>query len=224
MYVPERTLVVAPHPDDDVLGAGATMAKLAAAGGEVVVAIVSRAQPPRFSAEFGEAGVREAHDAHKLLGVSRTIVLDFPIAELDHIPHADVNAALLSIFEEVRPEAVFLPFGGDLFMDHQRVSLSSIVCARPVTPFAPTAVYCYETLSQTNWNAPYAAQFTPTAFTDVADHLETKLAAMSCFTSQLKAFPHERSLEAIRSLATLRGARFGCAAAEAFVGVRQRLF
>src|SRR4051794_6512056 len=100
MNIPDRVLVVAPHPDDDVLGAGATMHRLAGAGAEVVVVIVSRAQPPRFPPEFGEAGVSEARQAHAILRVAKTIVLDFPIAELDHIPHADVNAALLEVFEE----------------------------------------------------------------------------------------------------------------------------
>lgn len=224
MNVPERVLVVAPHPDDDVLGAGGTMHKLAAGGTEVVVVIVSRAQPPRFTREFGESGVSEARRAHAVLGVAKTIVLDFAIAELDHTPHADVNAALLDVFTEIRPDVVLLPFGGDLFADHQQVALSAIVCARPITPYAPAGVYCYETLSQTNWNAPYEPQFTPTAFVDVAGHMEAKVAAMACFSSQLKTFPHERSLEAIRALATVRGARFGCAAAEAFVTVRQRMF
>jgi LmbE family N-acetylglucosaminyl deacetylase len=216
-------LVVAPHPDDEVLGAGGTIRRLARDGATVVVVIVSRAQPPRFPAELGAAGVAEARRAHELLGVARTVVLDFPIAGLDQVPHADVNAALLDLVTEVEPELVLLPYGHDLFLDHQRVALSTLVATRPVTPSAPHGVYCYETLSQTNWNAPYQPRFSPTAYVDIAGDLDPKIAAMSCYRSQLRAFPHERSLEAVRALAVLRGAQFGCAAAEAFVTVRQRL-
>jgi LmbE family N-acetylglucosaminyl deacetylase len=219
----QRVLVVAPHPDDEVLGAGATMRKLVDAGAQVWVVIVADAQPPRFPAELGATGLAEAERAHKLLGVARTVRLGFPTAGLDQTAHADVNARLLDVFTEFQPSLVFLPFGGDLFVDHQLVSMSAVVCARPVTPTAPAGVYCYETLSQTNWNAPYAPRFTPTAYLDVAAQLPAKLDALSCFESQLRPFPHERSIEAVSALATLRGAQFGCAAAEAFVTVRQRI-
>ncbi|MFI6743425.1 PIG-L deacetylase family protein [Nonomuraea sp. NPDC050451] len=220
---PRRVLVIAPHPDDEVLGAGATMCKLAEAGAEVSVVIVSRAQPPRFPAELGRAGVDEARKAHDLLGVANTTVLDFPIAELDQVSHADMNAQLLDVFSERRPDVVFLPFGHDLFLDHQRVSLSALVCARPIGAAPPAGVYGYETLSQSNWNAPWTPRFSPTAFVDVAAELDRKVAAMECFASQIRPFPHERSSEAIRALATLRGAQFGCHAAEAFVTIRQRM-
>lgn len=219
----ERVLVVAPHPDDEVLGAAGTIGKFALAGARVWVVIVSHAQPPRFPITVGLTGLAEARSAHALLGVERTLTLDFPTAELDHIPHADVNAGLLAVFHEFEPTLAFVPFGGDLFIDHQAVAMSSIVCARPLSGSAPRGLYCYETLPQTNWNAPYAPRFAPTAFVDITDQLAIKLDAMSCFASQLRAFPHERSLEAVTALATLRGAQFGCKAAEAFVTIRERL-
>lgn len=219
----ERVLVVAPHPDDEVLGAGGTIAAFAAAGADVRVVIVTKAGPPRFPAALGEAGIREAKEAHALLGVKETVTLDLPIAELDVVPHAEVNARLGEVFARTEPTHVFLPFGGDLMEDHQRVSLSALVCSRPLGEAAPLGVYAYETLSQTNWNAPYAPRFAPTAFVDVSAHLERKVEAMARFESQLRPFPHERSLKAIRALAALRGAQHGCAAAEAFVTIRQRL-
>nr|AGZ94022.1 hypothetical protein [Streptomyces sp. MMG1612] len=157
----ERVLVVAPHPDDEVLGAGGTIAAFAAAGADVRVVIVTKAGPPRFPAALGEAGIREAKEAHALLGVKETVTLDLPIAELDVVPHAEVNARLGEVFARTEPTHVFLPFGGDLMEDHQRVSLSALVCSRPLGEAAPLGVYAYETLSQTNWNAPYAPRFAP---------------------------------------------------------------
>ena len=219
-----RTLVVAPHPDDEVLGAGGTMARLAAEGDEVHVVIVTKGFPPHFEETFIEQGRREAAAAHELLGVSRTHFLDLPAAALDTTPHREVNARLGQVLREVRPELVFLPFGGDIHLDHQLVFLSGLVATRPHRDWHPRAVYAYETLSETNWNAPYvSAPFVPTTYFDISAHLDTKLDAMRAFASQIREFPHERSADALRALATLRGSTVGVRAAEAFVLVRQVL-
>lgn len=215
-------LVVAPHPDDEVLGVGGTMARLAAAGEEVHVAVVTKGFPPYWDPEFIEQGRREAAEAHRRLGVREAYFLDFPAAALDTVPHRDLNAALGEVFARVRPQTVFVPFVGDIHADHQAVFLSALVAARPSGAAPPRALLAYETLSETNWNAPYLGPaFVPTVYSDVSAHLEAKLEAMRCFASQLKEFPHERSAEALRALAMLRGATVGLAAAEAFVLVRQ---
>lgn len=217
-----RILVLAPHPDDEVLGVGGTIAKLAAQGDEVAVAVVTRAGPPVFTPEVAETGRQEAAAAHAVLGVKDTRFLAFPAAGLDTVPHRDLNAGLLEQFVDVRPDVVYVPFGGDLHRDHREVFDAALVCARPSGPASPRAVYAYETLSETNWNAPYLAPgFAPNVFVDISAHLETKVEAMSCYASQLRPFPHERSLEALRALARLRGATIGSEAAEAFVLVRE---
>lgn len=215
-------LVVAPHPDDEVLGPGGTIAKLAAAGHDVDVVVVTRTEPPLFPSEALETARREATAAHRVLGIRSSRFLSLPAAGLDTVPHAQVNSDLLEVFLEVRPATLLVPFVGDLHLDHQRAFLSALVCARPSGGAAPRAIYAYETLSETNWNAPYLAPgFTPNVFVDIADHLDTKLRAMAEYGSQLRPFPHERSLEALRALATLRGSTVGCPAAEGFVLVRE---
>lgn len=217
----ERALVVAPHPDDEVLGVGGTIAKLAASGTEVWVVVMTAASSPRFGEHVLATGRSEARAAHEVLGVSETRFLPFPAAGLDTVAHADVNDALLEVFVEARATTVFVPFNGDLHRDHQETFLSALVCSRPTSPQSPSHIYAYETLSETNWNAPYlTASFAPNTFVDISEHVETKLAAMSLYRSQLRPTPSERSLEALRALATLRGATVGCAAAEAFVLVR----
>jgi LmbE family N-acetylglucosaminyl deacetylase len=217
-----QVLVIAPHPDDEVLGVGGTILKLRASGNEVCVLIATTAGPPLFGPEVLTTGRREAAVAHQILGVEDTRFLPLPAAGLSEVPHGDVNAALVEVFADLRPDVVFIPFNGDLHLDHQRVFLSALVAGRPSTGFTPRSIYAYETLSETNWNAPYLSPaFVPNVYVDIADHLETKLAAMEAYASQLKAPPHERSVEALRALATLRGATVGCAAAEAFVLVRE---
>lgn len=216
-----RTLVIAPHPDDEILGAGGTMARLAKAGHEVVVAVVTSGRPPAFSAVQVEQVQSEAARAHALLGVRRTLWLDQPAAGLFDMPHSELNAALRKLVLEVDPQTLIIPFVGDIHIDHQLTFLSALVAARPHQAEFPATILAYETLSETNWNAPYVTPgFLPNVFVDVNETLTLKIEAMQMFASQLRPFPHERSVEALNALAMLRGASVHCRAAEAFVLVR----
>jgi N-acetylglucosamine malate deacetylase 1 len=215
-------LVIAPHPDDEVLGCGGTIARLADDGCTVHVAIVTRGHAPRFAPDAVAAVRREADAAHALLGVAQTHFLDFPAAELDTVPHAQINGAMSKLFAEVQPATIFVPFVGDIHLDHQIVFQSALVAARPRTERYPTRIYAYETLSETNWSAPYLGPgFVPNVFIDIAQTLDRKIAAFEAFRSQVHAHPNERSIEALRALATLRGATVHRHAAEAFVLVRE---
>jgi N-acetylglucosamine malate deacetylase 1 len=214
-------LIVAPHPDDEVLGCGGTIARLTEAGREVHVAIVTTGTPPRFSPEQAKTVRAEAAVSHKMLGVAQTHWLDLPAAELDRVPHADLNAAIARVFAAVRPSTAFVPFVGDVHLDHQLVFRSCLVAARPRDDAAPARLLAYETLSETNWGAPgIDPAFAPTVFIDIAETLERKIAAFAAFASQCRDFPDERSPEAIRALAILRGATVHRRAAEAFILVR----
>lgn len=216
-----RTLVVAPHPDDEVLGAGGTIARLADEGQEVWVCVVTTGAPPLFDAAFVQQIRAEAAEAHAILGVHETRYLDQPAAGLSETPHAVLNAAIGALVREVEPQTLLVPFVGDIHMDHQLIALSSLVAARPHAGAFPVRVLAYETLSETNWNAPYLAPgFTPNTFVDIADTLPRKLDAMRCYRSQLRPAPDERSLEALSALATLRGATVHRHAAEGFVHLR----
>ena len=216
----DKILVIAPHTDDEVLGVGGTMARLAAEGAEVCVVIVTQG----YSAEEIESDRQEALAAHQLLGVKQTIFLPLPAANLDTVPHRDINRHLNEVIQNIQPEVLYIPFTGDLHVDHQKVFLSALVAARPNRPGAPRAIYAYETLSETNWNAPYLApNFVPNVFVDISSYLETKIQAMQRYASQIKPFPNERSEESLRALATLRGSTVRCFAAEAFVLVREIL-
>jgi N-acetylglucosamine malate deacetylase 1 len=216
-----RLLVVAPHLDDEVLGAGGTIARLSDAGAEVVVAVVTRGAPPLFSDESEVTIREEARAAHKLLGVDRTLFLDYPAAQLDGVPHHVMNRSLAELIREVAPDTLMLPFVGDIHLDHQLTFLSSMVAARPLSLEFPKRVLCYETVSETNWHAPFAPKFVPNVYVDISAQLYRKLEAMSLYGSQQRDFPHERSLAALRALAIFRGTTVYREAAEAFMLVRQ---
>ncbi len=214
-------LVIAPHPDDEMLGVGGTIAKLASAGASVHVVIVTKASSPLCTEEVLVTGRREARAAQQALGVAGSSFLSFPAAGLDSVPHSELNAGLGAVFAEVRPEIVFIPFDGDMHTDQQLVFNSALVCSRPGSGWVPRSIYAYETLSETNWNAPYLTpNFVPNVFVDISEHLETKLTAMRQYASQLREFPHERSLGALQALAARRSSTVGVPAAEAFVLVR----
>ena len=217
-----RTLVLAPHPDDEVLGCGGTIARLAQSDGEVHVGIVTRGMAPQFSeAQVGQVLV-EAESAHARLGVARTHFLDLPAARLDTVPRAELNAAVGALVSSVRPDTLFVPFVGDLHFDHGLVFDAAMVAARPRGQGGPMRILAYETMSETNWAAPYLGPtFAPNVFVDIAEQLDAKLEAFACFASQRKPFPDERSTEALTALALLRGATAHCYAAEAFVLVRE---
>ena len=215
-------LVLAPHPDDEVLGCGGTMARLAQLGCAVHVGIVTRAEPPMFAAEFLATSRREAAAAHDLLEVTQAHYLDLPAAGLDGISHAVMNRSIGELVERIAPDVLFIPFVGDVHIDHQRVFQSAMVAARPRSRAAPRAVLAYETLSETNWHAaPITPGFQPDTYVDITATVEAKLSAFARFESQVRAFPDERSLIAIRALATMRGATVYREAAEAFMAIRQ---
>jgi LmbE family N-acetylglucosaminyl deacetylase len=217
-----RVLVIAPHPDDEVLGAGGTIARLSDAGAEVVVGIVTKGAPPLFAEARVEEVRGEAQAAHAHLGVARTVFLSQPAARLDEVPHYRLNQALAELVREVAPDTLLLPFVGDIHLDHQLIFLSGLVAARPLGVGFPRRILCYETLSETNWNAPLISPtFAPNVFVDISAQLERKLEAMSLFRTQQRDFPHERSLVTIRALAMLRGSTVHRGAAEAFMLVRQ---
>ncbi len=217
-----RILVVAPHPDDEVLGCGGTIARLRDHGHDVHVAIVTTGKPPQFPADLVMQIRKELDAAHEVLGGTTKHYLDLPAAALDTIGAAQINGAVAEVVAKVDPDTVFAPFFGDVHVDHQLVFNATLVACRPRSAATPRLVLAYETLSETNWAAPpITPGFQPNVFVDIGDTLERKLAAFAKFESQVKPFPDERSLDTIRALARLRGSTVFRPAAEAFMLVRQ---
>ena len=216
-------LVVAPHPDDEVLGVGGTIARFAAEGRDVTVVIVTRGEVERFGREQVEQVRDETRSAHDVLGVKHSLFLDLPAARLDSMPHGDLNEALRGAVSAARPRVVFLPFRGDLHLDHRLVFDSAMVALRPTPSSEVEEIYAYETLSETNWNAGrgVTSGFAPDCFFRLGPHLQRKLKAMQSYSSQLREFPDERSVEALTALARHRGAIVGTEAAEAFMTIRR---
>ena len=216
-----KILVVAPHPDDEVLGCGGAMLRHSKAGDSVCLCIVTKSYEPEWSREFAERRKVEITEAGKILGVEKTFRLDLPTVKLDTLPQKELNEMLSKVVAEVKPDVCYLPFRGDLSMDHRLVFEACLVALRPGHNAAnPKRILCYETLSETEWGEPLL-HFSPNYYVDVTDTLEGKINAMKAYGSEVREPPHPRSIETIRALAAKRGSECGTRFAEAFALVRE---
>lgn len=222
-----RVLVAAAHPDDEILGCGATMARHAAQGDEVWSLVLgegitsrSGLAKSRVSKELER--LREAATrANDAVGVSRLILKQFPDNRFDSVPRLELVQAIESVMSELEPEVVYTHSPVDLNVDHQAVSESVRTACRPLPGSRVRDVYFFEVASATEWRFSPTESFEPNVFVDVGAHLESKLAALRAYEGEMRPFPHARSLEAVEARARLRGAQSGFAAAEAFVLARR---
>lgn len=216
-----KILVIAPHPDDEVLGCGGIIKKLASQNNEVWILIMTRGKKGMYSEDRILKVRHEALEAHKLLDVSGTRFFDYSAPDLDLVSVSELSLAISEVFNEILPDTVFLPFRGDLHHDHKSVFNAGLVAARPLKDCTIKKIYSYETLSETEWAAPFSEDtFVPDFFVNVSSVFGSKLKAMECYKSQLREFPNPRSLKSIEALANLRGSTVGFTHAEAFMTIR----
>ncbi|MCB1006610.1 MAG: PIG-L family deacetylase [Acidimicrobiales bacterium] len=220
-------LVVAAHPDDEILGCGATMAKRAASGEAVDVLILGEGSTARAaSRETGDqrlvdrlrADCRSAADA---VGVRDVVLEGLPDNRFDTVALLDVVKLVEREIEARRPTTVLCQHGGDVNVDHRTVFQAVLAATRPVPGHPVREVLAFEVGSSTEWAfGALAPPFRPMVFEDVTGFLDAKVAALRCYPSELRAFPHPRSPEALRAAAARWGSAVGVAAAEAFAPVR----
>lgn len=223
---PMRVLVVAPHADDETVGAGGTIARHVREGDEVMVAVMTGPGPGRHPVLPHETWgtVRaEAAKAAQVLGVAEFVFRELPAVLVPDQPVWEVNREAAGVLEQYAPDVLYVPFPFDLHLDHRAIFYAFSVAWRPTTEVGRgvRAIYAYETPSETHWNPAYLEPgFTPNVFVDISEDLDVKLRALACYESQLSPFPHFRSLQAVEHQAGWRGAQMGMNAAEAFVGIR----
>ena len=218
----KKVLVIAPHPDDEILGCGGTMIKHIAQGDNVYVCVVTHAAPPIYP-EGASAGIQEAaRKCHHWMGVKDTFFLNFPTVMLETVDRYKINDAILNVVQQTQADILYIPHYGDMQKDHQIVADACMVAARPKYEHKVTAVYGYETMSETAWNAPNVQnEFIPNTYVDIGEYLQKKKEALSFYDSQLNPFPDARSLGSIEALAKYRGALMHMKAAEAFMLLRE---
>lgn len=218
-----RSIVVAPHPDDETLGVGGTLLRRKSEGAQVAWLIVTG-----ISVKFGwgaeKVGERgaEIKRVGELYDFDEMFALDFPTTRLDQVPVSDLVAAISQVFRSFEPQEIFVPHPSDVHTDHRDVFSAVAACTKWFRYPSVKRVLAYETLSETDFGMGTDQGFCPNVFVDIEQFLDQKLRVMDIYKSEMGAFPFPRSHEAIRALAAIRGAAAGFKAAEAFQLLRER--
>lgn len=218
-----KVLVVAAHPDDEVLGAGGTLAKHVDAGDEVRAIVVSEGATSRYDDAMVE-GLRSAgRRSAERIGFASLDFVGLPDQRLDGVPLIDVTQALEPLIHDFQPEVLYTHAPMDVNTDHGVVSRATWTACRPYAAPWLERFLCFETASSTEWAWPTVdGAFQPNHFVDVSETLERKLDAMRCYDDELRPYPHPRSLQALTERAAYWGSRVGVAAAEPFMILRSR--
>lgn len=212
-------LVVAPHPDDEVMGCGGTIARHTQNGDAVYLLIVTKAYTPEWSEKFIKNRPKEVDAVNKILGIKKTFFLDFPTVKLDTIPQKTLNAAIEKVVKEVAPDVMYIPHKGDLNRDHRLVFEAALVATRPFHN-SVDKIMSYEVLSETDWGQALEV-FVPSTYIDISAVFAQKIEAMKVYSSEIKEYPHPRSFEIIETLAKKRGSECGFKMAEGFIVIRE---
>ncbi|MBK9711668.1 MAG: PIG-L family deacetylase [Kouleothrix sp.] len=213
----KNVLVIAAHPDDELLGCGGTLALHARAGDHVTVVIACEGE----SLRYGKAGVGQREHtrrAAQILGIKDVQMLEFADQRLDTLTLTDLITPLEQVVRDLRPQVVYCQYGGDINRDHHLLFQALLVATRP-TELYIDAVYAFDTASSTEW--AYPRSFNPDTWVDISSTLDLKLAAMACYESELRPYPHPRSLDALENRAKAWGNQCCLDSAEVFITVRR---
>jgi len=225
-----KVLIVAAHPDDEVLGCGGTMARLAREGNDVYTLILGEGVTSRdekrdlTKRENQISGLRkQAGKANKILGVKKIYTFGFPDNRFDTIALIEIIKTIEKIKCDVKPDIVFTHHQGDLNIDHQITFRSVMTACRPTKDERVKEIYSFEIPSSTEWNAPSSlTYFMPDYFVDVSKSIKAKINALKEYKTELRDFPHPRSLKAVELNAKHWGVKMGFEVAEAFKTIRIR--
>lgn len=223
-----NVLVIAAHPDDEVLGCGGTVARRTREGDAVSIAILGEGITSRYTsrqdadpAQVVQLGDR-SREVAALLGAQQVGTFGLPDNRFDTVPLLDIVKILEDLLTRVRPEVVYTQHGGDLNVDHAITYRATLTATRPLPGCAVREIYAYETLSSTEWAfTQFAPPFRPNVFVDITATLDAKVSAMALYEGEARAFPHPRSAEVLRAAALRWGSVAGLRAAEAFELIRR---
>jgi LmbE family N-acetylglucosaminyl deacetylase len=218
-------LIVVAHPDDEVLGCGGAIAKHTEQGDRIHILILAEGVTSRDScrnrdtreSELSELG-QVAHHSGKILGVTSVTLHDFPDNRMDSCDLLDVVKVVEKAIAEYSPEVIYTHHSGDLNIDHRITHQAVVTAARPLPGSLVKTLLFFEVPSSTEWQTPNSATgFNPNWFIDISDELKIKLKALNAYQSEMRDWPHSRSIDAVKYLAKWRGATVGVEAAEAFI-------
>ena len=221
-------LVVAAHPDDEVLGCGGTICRHASEGDEVTIVILGEgitSRDPARDPDSRHGALRSLHDqareAGAVMGAKEVLFESLPDNRFDSLDLLDVVKRVERIKADLRPTIVYTHHPGDMNVDHRVTHQAVLTAFRPVPGSEIAALYTFEVNSSTEWQGPdWNKPFVPDHYVEITHHLEQKSRALGCYSGEMRTFPHPRSIEAVELQARLMGTQVGVAAAERFRTVR----
>lgn len=223
-----NVLVIAAHPDDEILGCGGTIARHVNNGDNVSVVIMAQGITSRNEGDTSEqekainALTETAKKANACLGVTELCFLGLPDNQMDTVSRLNITQHVERLIETYRPECVYTHHSGDVNVDHRRVHEAVVTACRPQPDRSVKRLLFFEVPSSTEWQPPGSAPaFNPNWFNDISTTLPTKLKALEVYECEMREWPHSRSVKALAHLAHWRGATVGVDAAEAFMLGRQ---
>ncbi|PIR22127.1 MAG: GlcNAc-PI de-N-acetylase [Deltaproteobacteria bacterium CG11_big_fil_rev_8_21_14_0_20_45_16] len=209
-----RSLFIAAHPDDEVLGAGGSIAKLTASGGEVGIILLGEGPTSRDSKDKNQSA-EQAKKAAKILGAQLVAHENFPDQKFDSMDFLEITKRISKYILDYKAEAVFTHHYEDLNRDHRIISEAVVVACRAKPINKVNEVYFWENISSREWGIK-ARTFMPQLYIEISKTLVKKIEALEAYTTECEAFPHPRSKESLEALARVRGTECGQVAAEAF--------
>lgn len=222
-----EVLVIAAHPDDEVLGVGGTIARLAKEGKSVTVLIVSDGSSAQYSSDpdisrILKAKEEETKNCAETLGVKEVIYGGLPDMKLDTVAHIEINKVIENVIQKLNPDTVFTHFWGDVNADHQNVYKSTLVAVRPVLGQAVKRLICYRVPSSTEWTpCKPDSMFVPNLFVDISEVADIKYDAFEKYSTELRDYPHPRSVRYLRETDIANGLQVGLKCAETFMLLRE---
>jgi LmbE family N-acetylglucosaminyl deacetylase len=218
----KKVLVVAAHPDDEVLGCGGTIARHSSDGDEVYVIYMTNGVEAR--GENTQAVIERAEAAEKScknLGVKSYEFFDFPDNQMDTVALLKIIQAIEGVIKRFRPEVIYTHHVGDLNIDHQLTHRAVMTACRPVPEFCVREIYAFEVASASEWQTPGVDTFIPNVFIDISRYLEKKNKSLHAYSMELKDWPHARSLKALETKDSTTGSVVGQGHTEAFMLIRK---
>jgi LmbE family N-acetylglucosaminyl deacetylase len=221
-------LIIAAHPDDEIIGCGATAAKLVRSGCAVNVLILGEGVASRFTKK-GPGLKKEITRLHKMtnkaaevIGFKNVIFEDLPDNRFDSLDLLDIIKVVENHVTKLKPDIVYTHHKGDLNIDHELTHRAVLTACRPIGDYSVKEVLCFETYSSTEWSFGNSANiFNPNVFEDVGKTFRFKKSALKCYESELRDFPHPRSLKNVELAASRWGSTVGLKYAEAFELIRK---
>ena len=215
-------LIIAAHPDDEVLGCGGTIAKLSNEGATINVAFLADGVTSRENNidHMAELALRKsaARNACNILGVKEVFFGDFPDNRMDTIALLDLVKSVEDLIAIHKPDTIFTHHSGDLNIDHQKTHEAVVTACRTMDDRKIKTLLFFEVASSTNWQTPGTGiPFEPNWFEDISTSIDLKLKALKAYEIELRSWPHSRSVESLEHLARWRGSTVGVEAAEAFI-------